>query len=77
MGDLLTQAALLGAAQKLSAAETLAGITVRAAHALNLHDRGVLAPGKAAHIIAFPCSDYREILYHQGCLAPMNVIHAL
>ena len=36
MGDLLVQAAIIGAYEKLSAAETLAGITFRAAAALNL-----------------------------------------
>lgn len=70
MGNLLTQAALLGAAQKLTMAETLAGITTRAAKALQLSDRGALITGKLAHLIAFPCKDYREILYHQGSLKP-------
>lgn len=68
MGDLLTQAALLGAYEKLSTTETLAGLTVRAAHALRLADRGQLAPGFLADMIAFPTMDYREILYQQGRL---------
>lgn len=70
MGDLLTQAALLGAAQKLTAAETLAALTYRAAHALRLQDRGRLTPGQRADIVQFPCSDYRAILYQQGSLKP-------
>lgn len=73
MGDLLMQAAVLSAREKLSTAETLAGITVRAAKALNLHDRGVLDKGMKADIISFPASDYREILYQQGKLKPTKV----
>lgn len=73
MGDLLTQSALLSAAQKLSSAETFAGITFRAAKALGLTDRGILSPGKRADMIAFNTSDYREILYHQGKLRPALV----
>lgn len=73
MGDLLLQAALLGAAEKLTTAETLAGITTRAAKALNLTDRGVIAKGKLADMIAFPTDNYREILYQQGKLKPSKV----
>lgn len=73
MGDLLTQASLIGAAQKLSMAETLAGITTRAAHALGFSDRGTLASGRQADFIAFPTDDYREILYHQGQMGPWRV----
>lgn len=74
MGNLLTQASLLGAAEKMSNAETFAGITFRSAKALNLHDRGVLSKGNLADIVGFPCNDYREILYHQGELKPGLVI---
>ena len=73
MGDLLTQAAILSAFEKLSTAETFAGITFRAAKALGLNDRGILATGKIADFIAFPTSDYREILYHQGQMSPSIV----
>lgn len=73
MGDLLTQAALLGAAEKLTAAETLAGITIRAARALSLSDCGALASGRRADFIAFPADDYREILYQQGRMRPVKV----
>lgn len=73
MGDLLTQAAILGAYEKLTAAETLAGLTVRAAAALGLPDRGTLATGQRADLIAFPAKDFREILYHQGQLRPVHV----
>lgn len=73
MGDLLLQAALLGAAQKLSNAETLAGITTRAAKALNLTDRGTITKGQVADFIAFPTDNYKEILYQQGKLKPSKV----
>lgn len=68
MGDLVTQASLLGIYEKLSTAEIFAGITFRAAGALRLEDRGVLETGKLADIVAFPTTDYREILYHQGMM---------
>lgn len=70
MGDLLMQAAILGAAEKLTTTETLAAITLRAAHALRLSDRGMLASGLLADMTAFACDDYREILYQQGKLKP-------
>ena len=73
MGDLLMQAAVLGVYQKLSSAEIFAALTFRAAAALGLTDRGILAPNKLADFIAFPCSDYREILYHQGKIKPEEV----
>ncbi|MCG8699105.1 MAG: imidazolonepropionase [Bacteroidales bacterium] len=73
MGDLLTQAAVLGAYEKLSIAETLAGITTRAAKALNLKDRGKLAKGMLADMVAFDCTDYRHIFYLQGSLKPSMV----
>lgn len=73
MGDLLLQAAILGAAEKLTTAETLAAITTRAARALNLNDRGELAKGKLADMIAFPTDNFKEILYFQGKLKPAKV----
>ncbi|WP_443936428.1 imidazolonepropionase [Pedobacter sp. MW01-1-1] len=73
MGDLLLQAAVMAAAEKLSAAETFAGLTYRAAAALHLEDRGSLAPEMLADMQAYPCEDYREILYHQGKLKPTRV----
>ena len=73
MGDLLTQAAILSAAEKLNPAETFAGLTYRAAKALNLNDRGILAPGMRADMQAYPCGDYREILYQQGKIKPVKV----
>lgn len=72
-GNLLTQASILSTFEKLSAAEVFAGITYRAAKALDLYDRGKLASGYLADIIAFPTSDFREILYHQGEMQPDKV----
>jgi imidazolonepropionase len=73
MGDLLLQAALIGAHQKLTTAETLSAITRRAAKAVHLFDRGKLTPGLKADIISFPVNDHREILYYQGKLKPDRV----
>ena len=70
MGDLLIQASILGTFEKLSNAEVLAGITFRAASALNLADRGQLKHGFKADLIFFPTDDFREITYQQGKLKP-------
>lgn len=73
MGDLLVLASLLGACQKLTIAETLSALTNRAAMALELNDRGMIKSGYLADMIAFPCDDYREILYHQGSMKPHRI----
>lgn len=73
MGDLLTQAAILGAYEKLSLAETLAGLTFRAAKALGLQDRGRIEAGQLADLQAYPTEDYRDIFYNQGTLKPIRV----
>lgn len=73
-GDLLTQAALLGASEKLTMAETLRAITSNAARALGLKDRGILRAGMRADIALFPTDDYRDIFYYQGSLKPSEVI---
>jgi imidazolonepropionase len=73
MGDLLTQATILGTFEKLSNAEVLAGITVRAAAALKLEDRGELEEGKLADFSLFHTGNYQEILYNQGNLKPCVV----
>ena len=73
MGDLLVQASILAVFQKLTIAETLAGITFRAAAALNLSDRGVLDKGKLADFVAFPVDEYQEIFYNQGRIKPSKV----
>ncbi len=76
MGNLLSQAAILGAAEHLTITETLAGVTFRAARALKLNDRGILKVGQRADISIFPTNDYREILYYQGSMLP-NVLYIL
>jgi len=73
MGDLLTQASILAAYQKLSTAEVLAGLTFRAAKALDLYNIGKISSGFQADFQAYSCDDYREILYHQGSLKPEAV----
>jgi len=73
MGDLLTQASILGTFEKLSNTEVLAGITSRAAAALRLTDRGKLEAGAQADFVIFPTDNYQEITYHQGQLKPSEV----
>jgi imidazolonepropionase len=73
MGNLLCQAAILGVFETLIMSETLAALTCRASRALKLSDRGILRPGMLADFIAFPCADYREILYYQGGMMPVGV----
>jgi len=73
MGDLLIQAAVMSAAEKLSTAEVLAALTVRAAPALQLKDAGQLIAGYAADLQAYPATDYRDILYYQGKMKPAMV----
>ena len=68
MGDLLMQAAVISAAEKLNTAEVFAGLTFRAAKALNLTDCGMLTPGMRADLQVYPTNDYREVLYQQGRL---------
>ncbi len=73
MGDLLTQATILGAFEKLTNAEILAAITFRAARALRLKDRGMLQEGYLADISIFHTNHYNEILYNQGNLKPCMI----
>ncbi len=72
MGDLLTQAAILSTMEKLSTAEVFSGLTFRAAAALGLADRGRIESHRLADIVGFPTSDYRDILYYQGQMKPVN-----
>ena len=73
MGDLITQASILATFEKLSTAEILAGITFRAAKALNLMDRGTLEKGKKADFISYQTNEYQNIIYYQGQLQPSHV----
>jgi imidazolonepropionase len=70
MGDLLIGSSILSNYEKLSFAETFAGLTYRSASALRLKDRGIIGKGKLADMISFPTNDYRDILYNQGMLRP-------
>lgn len=73
MGDLLTQASILGAHEKLSIAETLAGITFRAAQALRIQG-GRIKKGAVARFNVFETDDYRNIFYQQGRLRPSYTV---
>lgn len=73
MGDLILQAAVLGAFEKLTNAELLAAITFRAAHTLGYTDRGKLTAGAKADFCLFPTDNYQDIFYYQGKLAPAQV----
>ncbi|WP_333850733.1 imidazolonepropionase [Epilithonimonas sp.] len=73
MGNLVTQASILATYQKLTTAEVLAAITFRAAYALDLDDRGVLAEGKKADFLTYETDNFQNILYHQGSLKPKNI----
>jgi len=73
MGDLVCQASILATFEKLTTAEVFAGITFRAAAALNIFDRGRLVAGNKADFILYPTTDYRDILYYQGSLRPSKI----
>lgn len=68
MGNLITQASILATFQKLTTAEVLAGLTFRAAYALNLEDRGQLQAGKKADFVTFRTNNFQNVLYNQGSL---------
>ncbi|KFF08647.1 imidazolonepropionase [Chryseobacterium luteum] len=73
MGNLITQASILAAFEKLTTAEVLAGMTFRAAHALGLGDRGKLEVGKKADFVTFKTDNFQNVLYNQGSLNAENV----
>ena len=73
MGNLISQASILATFQKLTTAEVLAGITYRAAYALNLKDRGILAEGMKADFVTFKTNNFQNILYNQGSLKAHQV----
>jgi len=73
MGQLMTQAAVLAAAEKLTNAEVFAALTFRAAKALNLTDRGRLAVGELADFSLYRTDNYQNIPYLQGSLQPEQV----
>ena len=73
MGNLITQASILAAFEKLSTAEVLAGITFRSAFALGLEDRGKLEKGKKADFVTYETDNFQNILYQQGRLNAAKV----
>ncbi|MBP2616992.1 imidazolonepropionase [Chryseobacterium jejuense] len=73
MGNLITQASILATFQKLTTAEVLAGMTYRAAYALNLEDRGKLGTGKKADFVTYKTNNFQNVLYNQGSLKAENV----
>lgn len=73
MGNLITQASILATFQKLTTAEVLAGITFRAAKALNLTDRGILKKGMKADFVVYETNNFQNILYNQGSLVASEV----
>ncbi len=73
MGDLITQAAILGASEKLTITETLAAITYRAAHALRI-EAGILRKDRPAAFTIFETNDFRDIFYQQGQLKPVATV---
>jgi imidazolonepropionase len=73
MGDLITQASILGASEKLTIAETLGGITFRAARALRI-EGGILRKGDEANFTVFETDDFRNLFYQQGQLKPSATV---
>mgnify|MGYP003626652984 FL=1 len=73
MGDLITQASIIGASEKLTIAETLAGITFRAARALRI-EAGILKKEGDATFTVFKTDDFRNVFYQQGQLKPSATI---
>ncbi|WP_294304985.1 imidazolonepropionase [uncultured Chryseobacterium sp.] len=73
MGNLITQASVLAAFEKLTTAEVLAGITFRSAFALGLQDRGILAEGMKADFVTFRTNNFQNVLYNQGSLKSEHV----
>jgi imidazolonepropionase len=70
MGNLVAEAAILGAFEKLTNTEIWAALTCRAATALNKTDIGIIKHGKKADFTIFKTTDYMEILYQQGQMKP-------
>jgi len=70
MGNLVVEACILGTYQKLSNTELLAGMTFRAAAALNLKDRGRLKAGMKADFSVYNIEQFNEIFYYQGMKQP-------
>jgi len=61
---------------RLTPDEALRGVTVNAARALGLHDRGVIAPGKRADLARFRIAEPAELAYRIGGNACRGVVRA-
>jgi imidazolonepropionase len=60
----------------LTPEEALAGVTVHAARALGLRDRGVLAPGMRADIARWQIAEPAELAYRIGGNASTGAVRA-
>ena len=61
---------------RLTPEEALHGVTVNAARALGLHDRGVIAPGKRADLARYRIAEPAELAYRIGGNACRGVVRA-
>jgi len=61
---------------RLTPEEALRGVTVNAARALGLQDRGVIAPGKRADLARFRIAEPAELAYRIGGNACRGVVRA-
>lgn len=59
---------------RLTPEEAVRGVTVHAARALGLSDRGILAAGKRADFVAWPLEHPRELAYWFGGCRPQHVV---
>ena len=73
MGNLITQASILAAYEKLTTAEVLAGMTFRSAFGLGLEDRGKLEEGLKADFVTYKTNNFQNVLYNQGSLKAESI----
>lgn len=73
--SLLLMASMACTLFRLTPLEAVQGITLNAARALGLHDRGQLAPGQRADFVAWNLDHPNELAYWFGHHAVMRTIH--
>lgn len=73
--SLLLMASMACTLFRLTPLEAVQGITLNAARALGLHDRGQLAPGQRADFVAWNLDHPNELAYWFGHHAVMRSIH--
>jgi imidazolonepropionase len=61
---------------RLTPEEALRGVTVNAARALGLSDRGVIMPGKRADLARFRIAEPAELAYRIGGNASRGAVRA-